>query len=145
MKLSNLPKLKTRVRKRVGRGYSSGKGGHTVGRGQKGQKSRSGGKTKLAFEGGQLPFIKRVPHMRGFKRASGKVLAVNLTKLQGFKKGAVIDIKAIIEGGVVPCGWKEKIKILGSGDINVPLTIRMIQCSSSAEAKIIKAGGKVIG
>ena len=79
MKLDQLPKITTKKKKRLGRGYGSGKGGHTVGRGAKGQKAR--GKVKLGFEGGQLPLIKRLPLKRGkgkFKSFKKKPLVVNV-------------------------------------------------------------------
>lgn len=142
MKLQELPKLKKRGKKRIGRGYGSGKGGHTVGYGQKGQKSRSGGKIKPSFEGGQLPFIKRIPHKRGFKRLKERGTVINLRQLKRFKKDTVVDREALVKVGLLD-RKKTKIKILGHGNINKALTVQGIPTSASAQKKIIKAGGKI--
>lgn len=142
MKLHELPKLKKGAQKRIGRGYGSGKGGHTVGYGQKGQKSRSGGKIKPSFEGGQLPFIKRIPHKRGFKRLKERGAVINLRQLKRFKENAVIDKEALVKAGLLD-RKKTKIKILGLGSINKAVTIRGIPTSTSAQEKIIKAGGNI--
>jgi len=98
MNLSNLPKITSKSKKRVGRGYGSGKGGHTSGRGQKGQKSRS--KVPIWFEGGQLPLIRRTPFIKGkgrFKSIKPQPITINLTRLNNFKKDSTVNLKTAIE------------------------------------------------
>lgn len=145
MKLNKLPKITTKKKKRLGRGYGSGKGGHTVGRGQKGQKARS--KIKLGFEGGQLPFIKRFPLLRGkgkFKSFKKKPLVVNVKYLALLPKDATVDLKTLIKYKIVKEDEAQKfgVKILGDGDLKIPLTVKL-PCSKGAIEKIEKVGGKV--
>ena len=144
MKLSNLPKLKgiRRKAKRVGRGYGSGKGGHTVGRGSKGSKAR--GKVKQGFAGGQLPLYQSLPHKRGFNRAFGDEAAIlNLEKLSGWDPAVEVSPKNLLEKGVVDRIPKGGVKILGDGELRTKLTIRGVKLSESAKSKILKAGGKI--
>ena len=144
MKLSNLPKLKgiRRKAKRVGRGYSSGKGGHTVGRGSKGLKAR--GKVPLGFEGGQLPLHQRLPHKRGFKRAfSDEVAILNLENLSGWDPTVEVNPKNLLEKGVIDRIPKGGVKILGDGEVEKKLTVEGVKLSESAKEKILKAGGKI--
>ena len=144
MKLSNLPKLKGKRRKakRVGRGYSSGKGGHTVGRGSKGLKAR--GKVPLGFEGGQLPLHQRLPHKRGFKRAfSDEVVILNLENLSGWDPTVEVSPKNLLEKGVIDKIPKGGVKILGDGEVEKKLTVEGVKLSESAKEKILKAGGKI--
>jgi len=142
MQLSNLPKLGgyRKPAKRIGRGYGSKKGGHTVGRGQKGQKAR--GKVKPLFEGGQLPLVKRLPQMGGFKPLRHEDSAIfNLDKLKGFEKGEVVSPQLLVERGWlkrIPVGG---VKILGRGNLSVPLNFKGFAYSKSAREKIQKAGG----
>lgn len=146
MKLNKLIKTTTKKKKRVGRGYGSGKGGHTVGRGSKGQKARS--KVGLLFEGTKMrkSLIRRLPMMRGkgrFKARPGPLI-VNLKFLNLFKKGDKINIKTLIKKRVVKEKEAEKfgVKILGEGKLEIPLTVEL-PTSKSAARKIEKAGGKV--
>ena len=102
MKLNELsPAMgSTHVAKRKGRGHATGNG-KTAGRGHKGQKARSGGKVRVGFEGGQMPLVRRVPK-RGFNNIYAKPLtAVNLTALNKFEDGAVVDAAALIEKGII--------------------------------------------
>jgi len=127
--------------KRVGRGDGSGHG-TTSGRGTKGQLSRSGGKTRIGFEGGQMPLQRRLPHLKGFKNNRKVVFnAVNLSMLESFKDGSTVDYKALLKKGLIS---KEgnPVKILGSGDIKKKLNIKANGFSKSAKEKIEKAGGK---
>jgi len=128
-------------KKRVGRGNGSGSG-TTCGRGTKGQLSRSGGNTRLGFEGGQMPLQRRLPHLRGFKNTRKKVnCMVNVGQLEKFKDGAVIDCKFLEGKGLI----KDKsypLKVLGGGELTKKLTVKANFFSKSALAKIEKAGGK---
>jgi large subunit ribosomal protein L15 len=129
-------------RKLVGRGDGSGHGTYS-GRGCKGQKSRSGGGTRLGFEGGQLPLIKRLPRKRGFTNIfKTKYNIVNVGKLAIFPPGTEVTSEELLRAGLIRTP-DHPTKILGAGDIQHPLLVRADKFSSSAEKKIIAAGGKV--
>ncbi len=130
--------------KRLGRGYGSGVGGHTVGRGQKGQLSRSGHKSTLGFEGGNVPIYRRMPVFRGFKNINRKeYFAVNISDLEAnFKSGDVVTLDALKEKTLVK-SREELVKILGFGEIKKKITVKGLPVSKSAEEKILAAGGKV--
>jgi len=137
------PEGATKKRRRVGRGQSSGLG-TTAGRGNKGQQSRSGGKTYPGFEGGQMPLYRRLPG-RGFKNAIFRKewQIVNLEQIEGkFAAGDVVDGAALLVAGLVKKTDK-LIKILGDGNLSVALTFQVDKVSANAKAKIEKAGGKV--
>lgn len=142
--LHSLPKLKGKIQKskRVGRGYGSGKGGHTAGRGTKGQKARS--KVRLGFEGGQNPLYKALPKTRGFKPISRQVYTVvNINDLERkFKSGAVISRNELINAGLIK-KQDRNVKILADGEIKKKFTIKGMKISKSAKEKIEKAGGKI--
>ena len=143
MKLNELspPKGSRRNRKRVGRGVGSGKG-KTAGRGTKGQNSRSGGGVRPGFEGGQMPLHRRLPK-RGFTNIFKKKIAVvNIRDLSQFESGSVVDEIALVRLGIVK-GRRDGIKLLGQGEIKMPLTIRVNGISRDAKEKIIAAGGNV--
>lgn len=142
MKLSELSPVagSTQVAKRKGRGTGTGNG-KTAGRGHKGQKARSGGKVRAGFEGGQMPLARRVPK-RGFNNIFAKPLtAVNLSELEIFENGAVVDAAALIEKGVID-NCKYGLKVLARGELTKKLTIKAAAFSESAKAKIEQAGGK---
>ena len=124
---------------RKGRGNGSGNG-KTGGRGQKGQWARSGGGVRVGFEGGQMPLARRLPK-RGFHNIFAKPLeAVNVSVLEKFEDGAVVDAKALLEKGILSkCEYG--VKILGNGEITKKLTVRASAFSASAKEKIEKAGG----
>ena len=126
--------------KRKGRGAGTGNG-KTAGRGHKGQKSRSGGGVRIGFEGGQMPLSRRVPK-RGFNNIFAKPLeAVNVSSLEKFENGAIVDAAALIEAGVLSkCTYG--VKILGNGELTKQLTVKAAAFSESAKAKIEAAGGK---
>jgi len=142
--LSNLKPApgSTRSRKRKGRGPGAGSG-KTAGRGTKGQKARSGGKVRVGFEGGQMPLIRRLPK-RGFRnKFSKRVATVNVRDLDSrFAAGDVVDEAALRERGMVR-GETDAIKVLGAGEIDKALTVRVDQISAGARAKIESAGGTV--
>jgi len=129
-------------KKRVGRGDSSGHGS-TCGRGQKGQKARSGGQVKSYFEGGQMPLYRRLPK-RGFKNIFKREYAiVNIRDLvKKFKENEEITPEKLLEVGLVK-KKKQPIKILAEGDISFPLQIKIHKISQQARAKIETAGGRV--
>jgi len=129
-------------RKRVGRGDGSGHGTYS-GRGCKGQKSRSGYKMRIGFEGGQLPLIKRLPRKRGFVNIFRvEYSIINLNKLNIFEPGSEVTPAVLVAAGLVK-SLRHPIKILAEGDINRPLVIKANKFSVAAKAKIEAAGGKV--
>lgn len=132
-----------RRRKRVGRGYSSGHGGHESGRGTKGQGSRSGVKVRPGFEGGQTPFWMRFPK-RGFKNPNRRQYAiVNLTQLEAhFQAGDVVTLEELMARGIVK-DPKAGLKVLGRGELTKALTVRAHKFSRTAREKILTAGGQV--
>jgi large subunit ribosomal protein L15 len=141
----------TKARKRIGRGPASGTGGHTVGRGQKGQKSRSGGKVRPGFEGGQMPVYMRVGKLRGSNKKMSMpmgpfrthTLPVNVEALNGFEAGTEVTPELLKQAGVLR-HLKHPVKVLGRGELTVKLTVRAHQFSESAKAKIEAAGGEVV-
>lgn len=146
MKLHSLiaPRPNKKNRKRVGRGEGSGKGKQS-GRGHKGQKSISGYSQKRGFEGGQMPLQRRIPKF-GFKNPFRKEYAIlNLDALADFqKRGKLSDkitLENLVEAGIVD--KKEKIKILGRGEIKASVHIEAHHFSKTAIEKIEKAGGSV--
>ena len=129
-------------RKRVGRGDGSGHGG-TAGKGHKGQKARSGGKVRPGFEGGQMPLSRRLPK-RGFRNLVRKeVIAVNVEHLNRFEQNAVVDAELLLKSGLIK-KTGDAIKILGKGEIKVPLTVKVDMISKGAKEKIEAAGGSVV-
>ena len=130
----------THVDKRKGRGHATGNG-KTAGRGHKGQKARSGGGSRIGFEGGQMPLARRIPK-RGFNNIFAKPLeAVNLKALDAFEDGAVVDSQALLSQGILSkCTYG--VKILGNGEITKKLTVKAAAFSESAKQKIEAAGGK---
>ncbi len=144
MNLSTLrpPDGSRKNRKRVGRGDGSGHGG-TAGKGHKGQKARSGGKVRPGFEGGQMPLSRRLPK-RGFRNFFRKeVIAVNVENLNRFEQNAVVDAELLLKSGLIK-KTGDAIKILGKGEIKVPLTVKVDMISKGAKGKIEAAGGSVV-
>ena len=125
---------------RKGRGHGSGNG-KTAGRGHKGQWARSGGGVRTGFEGGQMPLSRRIPK-RGFNNIFAKPLeAINVSALEKFEDGAVVDAKALLEKGILSkCEYG--VKILGNGQLSKKLTVQASAFSASAKEKIEAAGGK---
>ena len=130
----------THVDKRKGRGHATGNG-KTAGRGHKGQKARSGGGTRIGFEGGQMPLARRIPK-RGFNNIFAKPLEfVNVSALDKFEDGAVVDAQALLDAGILSnCVYG--VKILGNGEITKKLTVKASAFSETAREKIEAAGGK---
>lgn len=124
---------------RVGRGRASGKG-KTAGRGHKGQMSRAGATHKPLFEGGQMPLVRKLP-IRGFKNINRKeILPVNLDALNAFEDGAEVTIELLKEKGLVN-GRFDGVKVLGNGNVEKKLTVKVNAFSASAKEKIEAAGG----
>lgn len=128
-------------KKRVGRGIGSGLG-KTAGRGTKGQNARSGGGVRPGFEGGQLPLFQRLPKI-GFNSHSHKFYAiVNIEKLNCFEDGSVVDAESLIAAGLIK-EVLDGVKVLGQGELNKKLTVKVNKISKSAQAAIEAAGGSV--
>ena len=142
MNLSTLkpPQGSRRKKKRVGRGDGSGHGG-TACKGAKGQNARSGGGVRANFEGGQMPLSRRLPK-RGFRNPfRRRVSIVNLDQLKRFSQGSVVSNDDLIRSGLVKKG--NLIKILGKGNIDYPLSLKVDLVSRGARAKIEAAGGLI--
>jgi len=125
---------------RRGRGHGSGNG-KTAGKGHKGQRARSG-RTRPGFEGGQMPLYRRIPK-RGFTcRNSKDIVGINLNALDRFEEGAEVTVDTLIESGIVSHP-RDGVKILGNGEINKKLTVKVNAFSEAAKTKIEAAGGTV--
>ena len=130
----------TTAPKRLGRGVGSGLG-KTSGKGHKGAKARSGGGKRPGFEGGQMPLTRRIPK-RGFTNIYAKEYAtINLSALEAFEDGAVVDAQALKNAGIVK-NAKDGIKVLGNGELTKKLTVKAAKFSKSAAEKIEGNGGK---
>lgn len=133
----SLPKVVTGRGKRLGRGYGSGKGGHTVGRGQKGQKARA--KIGVLFEGMKVKksLLKRLPFQRGRNKfkAGRKPLIVNLEVLNLLPAGSKVNLETLVKAGIVDAGQAKEfgVKILGGGKLNKKLTIELPMSKSAAK------------
>jgi large subunit ribosomal protein L15 len=131
----------THKRKRVGRGNASGHGTYAT-KGLKGQKARSGGGVRPGFEGGQLPFIRRMARKRGFtNRFRTDYEEVNVGKLARFSAGAEINEQSLRDARLVRGG--KPVKVLGVGDLSIALTVEAASFSAAAKSKIEAAGGTV--
>ncbi|MBI3322342.1 MAG: 50S ribosomal protein L15 [Candidatus Omnitrophica bacterium] len=141
MKIGDLrpPKGATHRKKRIGFGESSGHG-KTSGRGTKGQNARSGKRTPPGFEGGQMPLIRRIPK-RGFNHVrSLETAIVNVSTLAKFPAGTEVTPQFLAEKGMAR-SHDVRVKVLGDGEISIPLKVKAHAFSSSAREKIEKAGG----
>jgi large subunit ribosomal protein L15 len=129
-----------KTRRRLGRGPGSGRG-KTSGRGEKGQRSRTGYSSKRAFEGGQMPLVRRLPK-RGFTNIFRKEYrTVNVNRLNELESGATVTPESLLAAGLVKKGHDD-VKILGNGDLTVKLTIQAHRFTKTAIEKIEAAGGK---
>ena len=123
---------------RRGRGHGSGNG-KTAGKGHKGQKARSGA-PRVGFEGGHMPLYRRIPK-RGFtNRNSVEIIGINISALERFENGAVVDVEALMVAGIVN-NPKDGVKILGNGEFTKKLTVKANAFSASAKEKIEALGG----
>ena len=144
MNLSSLkpPEGSRKKRKRIGRGDGSGHGGTST-KGHKGQNARSGGKVRPGFEGGQMPLSRRLPK-RGFRNPFRKdIVTINIDQLRRFPEGSIIDRDALLEAGLVK-KTRDGIKVLGRGDIEYPISVKVDMISRGAKDKIEAAGGSVV-
>ncbi|MBI4091553.1 50S ribosomal protein L15 [candidate division WWE3 bacterium] len=147
MKLAKMPKLKGKQRKakRVGRGIGSGKGSHTTGKGQKGQKSRTGKNIPVGFEGGQVPLYKKLPKRKGFVNISGlKRAEVNLGRLNDFKEGDKVTPDELVRRGMLKDIPKDGVKLLGGGKLSKKLNFEGFTLSKSARDQVEKLGGLIL-
>ena len=136
------PEGSRKKKKRVGRGDGSGHGG-TAGKGAKGQNARSGHSVRPNFEGGQMPLTRRMPK-RGFKNPMRRIIAiVNIEQLKGFTQGALVDRDTLTAIGLVS-GRVDGVKVLGNGEINFPLSLKVDRVSRGAREKIEAAGGTIV-
>ncbi|HHE51452.1 MAG TPA: 50S ribosomal protein L15 [Candidatus Acetothermia bacterium] len=144
MKLNELHPTKGSVhsKKRVGRGYGSGHGGHESGRGNGGQNSRSGGGTRPGYEGGQTPIWMRFPK-RGFRNFTRIDYAwINVDTLaERFEAGEEVTLETLLEKRLLK-GRPKRLKVLGRGDLDKALTVRAHRFTEEARKKIEGAGGK---
>ena len=133
----------TRRRRRLGRGVSAGQGA-SCGKGMRGQKARKGGGTRPGFEGGQTPLYRRLPKLKHFPRYTRRLeyTLVNLRALADLPAGSEVSLESLMERGIVTTN-DGPLKILGDGEVSVPLTIRAAAITASAKAKIETAGGRV--
>ena len=127
--------------KRLGRGVGSGSG-KTAGRGTKGYNSRSGGGVTPGYEGGQMPIQRRLPK-RGFTNIFKKKIAViNIRDLARFDSGSLVNEDSLVKAGLIK-NKRDGIKLLGHGEINYPLEVKVHFISESARKKVETAGGTV--
>ncbi len=152
--INTLPSPKTIGKaKKLGRGYGSGVGGHTVGRGGKGQTARSGHKSpRPGFEGGQNPISRRLPKLRGFSRAyftnkvkNSPIQLSDLEVLAKELKVTDIDINTLIENGLLTPKYNKDlgVKVLFDKEVSTKMNLKNLQTSEKAKASIEKAGGSV--
>ncbi|MEL6456972.1 MAG: 50S ribosomal protein L15 [Cyanobacteria bacterium J06641_2] len=126
--------------RRVGRGIAAGQGA-SCGFGMRGQKSRSGRGTRPGFEGGQQPLYRRVPKLKGFPLVNRKIYTtINVEKLSSLPANTEVNATSLQENGILT-GVKGPLKILGDGELNVPLKVQAAAFTGSARSKIEAAGG----
>ena len=144
MNLSSLkpPEGSRKKRKRIGRGDGSGHGGTST-KGHKGQNARSGGRVRPGFEGGQMPLSRRLPK-RGFRNPFRKnIVTINIDQLRSFPEGSVIDKTALLDAGLVK-RIGDGIKVLGKGNIDYTISLKIDMISRGARDKIEAAGGSIV-
>ena len=125
---------------RKGRGIAAGQGA-SCGFGMRGQKSRSGSPTRPGFEGGQMPLYRRIPKLKHFELVNHKEFTIiNVAKLADLKAGSTVNLDSLVKDGLVTSP-KHPLKVLGSGDLTVKLTIQASAFTASARTKIEAAGG----
>lgn len=140
--LLDLKPNKGRVKKskRLGRGNASGKGTY-AGKGIKGQTARSGGKRRPGFEGGQMPFIRKMPKLKGFRNINQVTFqVVNVADLNTFEDNDVVDVVSLYDRKLISSNTKP-VKVLGDGELTKKLQVKVDRVSKSAQEKITKASG----
>ncbi|PAU92688.1 50S ribosomal protein L15 [Aliifodinibius salipaludis] len=147
MDLSNLkaPEPNKKKAKRIGRGQGSGRGGHTVGKGHNGQRSRSGFKEKFWFEGGQMPLQRKVPKWGFNNKFRKEYVAVNTGTIQLFVEHGKLEENITLEDlrNAGLAGKNDLVKLLGDGDIEASIDIEVHNASKSAQEKVEEAGGSI--
>ncbi len=129
-----------RPKRRVGRGIAAGQGA-SCGFGMRGQKSRSGTGTKPGFEGGQMPLYRRVPKLKHFTVINPRhYTTINVSQLSSLPANSEVTLDTLLENGIVTSNYGP-LKILGDGEINVPLNVKAVAFTASAKRKIEAAGG----
>ncbi len=144
--LNTLPKITTNKQKRLGRGFGSGVGGHTVGRGTKGHRARTGKSTPLWFEGGQLPLIRRLPFWRGkfrFKSLATSTQEVQVGKLE-LLAGKDVTPETLAVAGLIK-NAHHPVKIIGTAKLTKVGNVRGVATTAGARSAIEAAGGKITG
>ena len=142
MKLNELRPAEGSVQERFRKGRGPGSGnGKTAGKGHKGQNARSGGGVRPGFEGGQFPIYRQLPK-RGFnnKRFATVYATINVSDLNRFEDGAIVDIKTLLDARVIRKA-QDGLKVLGNGEITKKLTVKAAKFSAAAKEKIEAAGG----
>ena len=142
MKLNELRPAEGSVQERYRKGRGPGSGnGKTAGKGHKGQNARSGGGVRPGFEGGQFPIYRQLPK-RGFnnKRFATVYATVNVSDLNRFEDGAIVDIQTLLDARVLRKA-QDGLKVLGNGEITKKLTVKAAKFSAAAKEKIEAAGG----
>lgn len=128
-------------RRRLGRGIAAGQGA-SCGKGMRGQKSRSGGGTPPGFEGGQMPLYRRVPKLKHFTVINRKqYTVVNVGKLAALEANSDVTLATLLDAGILNAA-SGSLKVLGDGELNVPLTVRAAAFTQTARQKIEAAGGR---
>ncbi len=126
--------------RRVGRGIAAGQGA-SCGLGMRGQNSRSGGGTRPGFEGGQQPLYRRIPKLKGFPLINRKhYITINVSKLASISANTDVTLASLKAAGIVTTA-KGQLKILGDGELNVPLKVQASAFTAAARSKIEAAGG----
>ncbi|MDJ0615556.1 MAG: 50S ribosomal protein L15 [Calothrix sp. MO_192.B10] len=127
-------------RRRVGRGIAAGQGA-SAGLGMRGQNSRSGGGTRPGFEGGQQPLYRRIPKLKGFPMVNRQVYTtINVEKLASLDANTEVNLASLREAGILTAA-KGPLKVLGNGELNVPLKVQAAAFTGTARSKIEAAGG----
>jgi large subunit ribosomal protein L15 len=140
----NLTQIVAKSAKRVGRGIGSGKGGHTVGKGQKGQGSRGKRKVAAASEGGNIPLHRKLPVQTGFKSLKMRPEAVTISWLNSHtKEGQVVDKAFMMDKNII-MKMTEQAKIVGNDKLAHKITVKGLLVSAGAKKAIETAGGNVI-
>lgn len=144
MKLSNLPKIKGNIKSKtkLGRGYSSGHG-HQSGRGTKGQKARTGSHVPWYFEGGQLPLVKRLPHVGGFRNVNRVMFEIVKTSKINSLKVKEVTLPVLVSLGIIK-DTKQRVKVLFDKDLDSAVNFKGLDFSKSAKKAVEDKGGKVI-
>lgn len=147
MNLHELPKIKGNKKKSkiIGRGRGSGVGAHTVGKGQKGQKSRASRGAPFGFEGGQVPLFRRLPQIGGFRNPRPlRITSVSLGFFSTFDEGLTVTPQSLVDAGFIDRIPLHGVKVLGTGKLTKKLSFEGFLFSEGAKKKIIASGSKIV-